>query len=168
MVRASSIGTYRTSGFTGRYGLIAPTTPLGVGVPDQSLQEIPSEFDRTHVLNVVGALDLGRGWRAGARLVYYTGRPYSPQIRGVPVPPFNSLRLPSFYRVDVRLEKRWRAFGSGYLAFIVEGMNVTLTQEAIDVRCQSDGSTLSLKNDTCTPQYIGPVTVPSVGLEGGI
>ena len=149
-------------------GLIAPETLVGLGAGGQSLQEIPSEFDRTHVLNVIGALDLGRGWRAGARLVAYTGRPYSPQIHGVPVPPFDSLRLPSFYRFDVRLEKRWRAFGSGYLAFVVEGMNVMLAKEAIDVVCQGDGSILPLKYDTCAPQYIGPVTVPSLGLEGGI
>jgi hypothetical protein len=139
-----------------------------VAVPLPGLQEIPAEFDRTHVLNVVGALDLGRGWRAGARVFVYTGRPYSPQSQGVPVPPFNSLRLPPFFRLDVRLEKRWRVLRSGYLSFVLEGMNVTLSKEAIDVQCRPDGSLLSGKNDTCTPNYIGPVTIPSIGLEGGI
>jgi hypothetical protein len=47
-------------------------------------------------------------------------------------------------------------------------MNVTLSKEAIDVQCRPDGSLLSGKNDTCTPNYIGPVTIPSIGLEGGI
>jgi hypothetical protein len=86
----------------------------------------------------------------------------------VPVPPFNSLRLPPFFRLDVRLEKRWRVLRSGYLSFVLEGMNVTLSKEAIDVQCRPDGSLLSGKNDTCTPNYIGPVTIPSIGLEGGI
>jgi hypothetical protein len=89
-------------------------------------------------------------------------------VRGVALPPFNSLRLPPFYRFDVRLEKRWRAFGQGYIAFVVEGMNVTLTKEAIDMQCKGDGTPFPLKYDTCDPQYIGPVTVPSIGVEGGI
>ena len=146
---------------------IPPSTGGGSG-PSGTLQEIPAEFDRTHVLNVVGALDLGRGWRAGARAVAYTGRPYSPQVQGVSVPPFNSLRLPSFYRFDVRLEKRWRAFGNGYIAFVAEGLNVTLTKEAISARCRNDGTLFPLKYDTCDPEYIGPVTVPSIGVEGAM
>jgi outer membrane receptor protein involved in Fe transport len=133
-----------------------------------ALQEIPAEFDRTHVLNVLGAVDLGRHWRAGARLFLYTGRPYSPTVQGVPVPPYNSERLPTFYRIDVRLEKRWRAFGDGYVAFVVEGMNVTLTKEAIAAQCTSNGTLVPLKYDTCTPEYIGPVTVPSIGVEAGM
>jgi hypothetical protein len=76
--------------------------------------------------------------------------------------------LPPFYRFDVRLEKRWRAFGNGYLAFVAEGLNVTLTKEAISVQCQNDGTLFPLKYDTCDPQYIGPVTVPSVGVEGAM
>jgi hypothetical protein len=151
------------------HGLIAPpVTPLLPPVQAGSSQDILSEFDRTHVLNVIGALDLGRGWRAGARFFFYTGRPYSPEVQGVPVPPFNSLRLPSFYRIDVRLEKRWPAFGSGSLALVIEGMNVTLAKEAIDVTCRGDGTWYPLKYDSCQPQYIGPVSVPSIGLEGAI
>jgi TonB family protein len=133
-----------------------------------TLQEIPAEFDRTHVLNILGAVDLGRGWRAGARFFIYSGRPYSPTVQGVPVPPFNSERLPTFYRFDVRLEKRWRAFGNGYVAFVVEGMNVTLSKEAISAQCNNDGTVYPLKYDTCSPQYIGPVTVPSIGVEAGM
>lgn len=149
------------------HGLIAPT-PNSLGVPTSSatLQDIPSEFDRTHILNAVGALDLGAGWRAGLRFVFYTGRPYSPEIRGIPVPPFNSLRLPPFYRVDVRLEKRWRAFGQGYVSFVLEGLNVTLNKEAIDVTC-SHSTSLSSPYDACSPQYIGPIAAPSLGVEAG-
>ncbi len=154
------------------HGLTVPSSSLagspGVLGPSPNLQEIPAEFDRTHVLNVIGALDLGKGWRAGARVLFYTGRPYSPQVRGIPVPPFDSLRLPAFYRLDVRLEKRWRAFGTGELALVIEGMNVTLNKEAVGVTCKNDGTLLPLKLDTCEPQMIGPVAVPSIGLEGAI
>jgi hypothetical protein len=133
-----------------------------------TFQEIPAEFDRTHVLNVVGAIDLGRGWRAGARAMVYSGRPYTRTMQGVPVPPFNSERLPPFYRFDIRLEKRWRAFGDGYVAMVLEGMNVTLTKEAISAQCRSDGSFSAMRFDTCDPQYIGPVTVPSIGVEAAL
>jgi TonB family protein len=155
------------------HGVVYDATPQsGSGAPvvvsTSALQEIPAEFDRTHVLNVLGAVDLGRNWRAGARLFLYTGRPYSPSVQGVPVPPYNSERLPTFYRIDVRLEKRWRAFGNGFVAFVVEGMNVTLTKEAIAVQCNSNGTLSPLKYDTCTPEYIGPVTVPSIGVEAGM
>jgi hypothetical protein len=145
-----------------------PGTSFGPPPASNVLQEIPAEFDRTHVLNLVGAVDLGRGWRAGARFMFYTGRPYSPTVQGVPIPPYNSIRLPDFYRIDVRLEKRWRAFGTGYVAFVVEGMNVTLNKEAIAPQCSSDGTIRPLKYDTCQPELIGPVTVPSIGVEASL
>jgi TonB family protein len=151
-------GTEGSTPTSGLAGLISPST---------ALQWIPAEFDRTHVLNVVGAMDLGRQWRAGVRFFLYTGRPYSPSVQGVPVAPYNSERLPTFYRVDVRVEKRWRAFGNGYVAFVIEGMNVTLKKEAIAAQCQSDGTLYPLKYDSCAPEYIGPVSVPSVGVEAG-
>src|SRR5690606_31463166 len=37
--------------------------------------EGPSSFDRSHVLNLALAYDLGRAWRAGARFMFYTGIP---------------------------------------------------------------------------------------------
>ncbi len=141
-----------------------------------AIQSVPSEFDRTHVLSVIGAYDLGRSWRAGARFFYYTGRPYSNSRGEIPVAPFNSERLPSFYRIDVRIEKAWRIGKKGRIAFVVEGLNVTLNKEATDVSCTSmagnSGVTVSPKGvpmgplDKCTVQEIGPVTIPSIGLEG--
>jgi Gram-negative bacterial TonB protein C-terminal/TonB dependent receptor len=158
--------TRETQGIIGGPSPSQIPIPLPDGiVPQKSgLVEIPSEFDRTHVLNVVGAVDLGAGWRAGARLLLYTGRPYSPEIHGIPVAPYDSLRLPTFYRIDVRLEKQWHAFGTGHISFVVEGMNVTLRKEAVDVTCQQNFALY----DKCTPQYIGPVSVPSIGVEGAI
>jgi hypothetical protein len=123
--------------------------------------DIPSEFDRTHVLNVVGAYDLGKGWRMGGRFFYYTGRPYSKSLHGVALPPYNTERLPPFYRIDVRLEKKWRLGERGSIAMVIEGLNVTLHKEAIDVTCRQTGTGL----DTCTPEEIGPVAVPSIGVE---
>ena len=76
---------------------VAPAPPevRQLGLSDQT-QTVLSEFDRTHVLNVVAAYDLGLNWRIGGRFLYYTGRPYSNRFNDVPVPPYNSERLPAF------------------------------------------------------------------------
>jgi TonB family protein len=147
--------------------------PFRAGPIAQEAAEIPSEFDRTHVLNVIGAVDLGRNWRLGGRTLYYTGRPYSNTYLNVPVPPYNSERLPPFFRIDVRLEKRWMT-KSGYVAFVAEGLNVTANKETIDVKCtQAPPGTPAQKNglpplDKCEPDTAGsiPVIVPLIGVEG--
>jgi hypothetical protein len=123
---------------------------------------IPSEFDRTHVLSAVAAYDLGRGWRAGGRFYYDSGRPYSQTSGGIPVPPFDANRLPDFWRIDVRLEKQWRLSPSTQVSMVFEGMNVTLNKEATSAQCTS--SRLG-PLDVCRPSYAEPVAAPSVGVE---
>jgi hypothetical protein len=116
-----------------------------------------SEFDRPHVFNLIAAYDLGAHWRAGARVVVYSGWPYSTTTDdGTP-----NARMPPFYRLDLRLEKRWpRSWG--HVSFIAEWLNVLLSKEYIGVTC--NGSSTGL---TCTPEAIGPITVPSLGVEVG-
>lgn len=135
-----------------------------VAIPPPHVETIASDFDRTHVLNVIGAYDLGRHWRIGGRTVFYTGRPYSNRYQGVAVPPFNSERLPSFFRIDLRLEKRWLT-DHGYVAFVAEGLNVTANKEVLDVKCTRTGG---LALDKCEPDTKGsiPVIVPLIGVEG--
>ncbi|HVU03075.1 MAG TPA: TonB-dependent receptor [Polyangiaceae bacterium] len=124
-----------------------------------SLSVAPSNFDRTHVFQVAVAWNLGRRWRAGTRGMFYTGAlDLREQRTPIPNPDgtFSSQvttsterrRLPTFYRLDVRLEKRWSLGERGYWAFVFEVLNATLTKEWVDSRTQ-----------------IGPVTVPSIGLE---
>ena len=132
------------------------------GLAGDPIVTIPSEFDRTHVLNVVGAYDLGKGWRAGVRFFYYTGRPYSQTYQNVPLPPYDNERLPPFYRLDVRLEKRWILGEHTAIAVVLEGLNVTLRKEAVSVTCTP---TTLLVPDRCVPDEIGPVTIPSIGAE---
>lgn len=133
-----------------------------------SYDEVAGDFDRTHVLNVIGAYDLGRGWRAGARFYYYTGRPYSRRVYGYTIPPFNERRFPDFYRIDTRLEKAWRIGEKGRVAFVIEWLNVTLRKEATSVTCGSNARSFqeALQSDQCTFDEIGPVTIPSLGVEG--
>jgi TonB family protein len=111
----------------------------------------PSAFDRTHVANAALAYDLGKHWRAGTRLVFYTGNPVVVETRGaIPLPPSQSpSREPAFYRLDFRVEKRWNIGKSGWLAFVAEFLNATLNKEYV------------------RSEPIGPVSIPSLGLEGG-
>lgn len=133
------------------------------------LATVPSEFDRTHVLNAALAFDLGRRWRAGSRFVFYTGNPYSNLSGNVPVPPYNAYRDPPFFRLDVRLEKRWSVGKNGTIAFVVEGQNVTLSKEtssAAELDCTGSMPADRTSTLNCSRSKVGPITIPSVGVEG--
>lgn len=108
-----------------------------------------ASFDRTHVLNAALGYDLGRNWRAGARYVFYTGVPKYQEGVGAPLRTMDVARTPPFHRLDVRLEKRWNLGDTRWLSFVIEGMNVTLSKETIG------------------EEEIGPLSIPSLGLEGG-
>jgi TonB family protein len=127
---------------------------------------VASEFDRTHVLNAILAYDLGRRWRAGGRFVFYTGAPYSDLAGNVPVPPYNDHRGPPFFRVDVRLEKRWAWGKERSIALVIEGLNVTLSREVttLGMKCMAD-MTPQGGTTQCTPSRFGPLTIPSIGVE---
>ena len=133
---------------------------------DTAAAYVNSEFDRTHVLNAVLAYDLGLGWRAGGRLVFYSGAPYSDLAGNVPVPPYNGHRGPSFFRVDVRLERRWSLGKDRSIAFVLEGLNVTLSREATPLGLQCFGTmTPQGGTEQCTEGHLGPLTIPSIGVE---
>ncbi|HEU4412150.1 MAG TPA: TonB family protein [Polyangiaceae bacterium] len=121
-------------------------------------EKFPSSFDRTHVLNLALAYDLGRRWRAGGRFVVYTGFPrFENDAPGGPPPgpgglafrPLDPPRQPAFYRLDLRLEKRWQVTQTRWWSIVVEVLNTTLNKEIIE------------------NEPIGPVTIPSVGFEAG-
>jgi TonB family protein len=127
---------------------------------------VASEGDRTHVLNAAFAYDLGRRWRFGARFLYLSGTPYSDLAGSVPVPPYNNRRTPPFVRLDVRLEKRWMLGKEASIAFVVEGQNVTLSREVSAFGQECEGE-LGPEGGTnrCTLSTVGPITIPSVGVE---
>lgn len=116
-------------------------------------RQFVATFDRTHVINAALAYNLGRNWRAGTRVTFYTGLPKAPD----PTDP-TSTRLPPFFRVDVRLEKRWQLGQRTWISFVAEWMNATLSKEAVSTTCNLQG---------CSAMEIGPVTIPSLGVEGG-
>jgi hypothetical protein len=115
-------------------------------------QSFVSSFDRTHVVNAALSYDLGRNWRAGGRVVFYTGLPKAPD------PTSASTRLAPFFRLDVRLEKRWDIGKRFWVSFVLEWLNATLTKEQVGTSCTLQG---------CQATTVGPITVPSIGVEGG-
>jgi hypothetical protein len=130
-----------------------------------------SAYDRPHVLNVALSADLGRRWRLGGRLVYYSGAPITPDAPAYPgqivgIPPS---RAPDFVRVDVRIEKRWNLGKSAYITAVVEALNATLSTETTGYKCGTQLPLPGVQRDApqCYPRVFGPVTVPSIGLEGG-
>ena len=133
-------------------------TPAG----GDAVATVPSEGDHTHVLNAILAYDLGHRWRAGGRF-FFTGGPYSRMEGEFALPPYNSMRYRPFFRVDVRVEKRWSVGKTGSLAFVLEGQNVTLSKEWTGT-CRIMGTEQTSTAD-CGPDAIGPITLPSVGLE---
>jgi hypothetical protein len=136
---------------------------------ERRIGEVPylSPFDRTHVVSAVGRYDFGGHVTLGLRATYYTGRPDFPTFAYGAATTFSAApgqiaqhRLPPYYRLDARLDKRWDLGRGRWLSAIAEFFDVTLSKEAIDFRCQ-------LLTGQCVAQQIGPVALPSLGVEGG-
>jgi TonB family protein len=151
--------TERLGGFVSytlsRSDTIGPTTTV------QSLR------DRTHVVSTVLGYDLGRGWRAGARFFFESGRRYqaecptascAPGSIGPPVAVTGP--LPPFYRLDVRLEKKWTFSGGQWLAGTLEGFNVLDKAEPTGEGYSPSAGLFVQKQS--------PIILPSIGIEGGI
>lgn len=151
-------------------------------------QTFLASFDRTHVLNAALAYNLGRDWRAGTRLVWYSGRPHDPFLDNTgdfsaagglgPASPALRVvrsdvgRMPGFYRIDVRLEKRWRWGETTWISFVLEALNATLRKEIVSENCSTTIANTGtgmppVRTRTCDYEETGPITVPSIGVEGG-
>jgi hypothetical protein len=113
--------------------------------------KFPAAFDRTHVLHTAFSYDLGSGWRTGTRFSIYSGPPQLQVPSGSPddFRPSDPPRDPVFYRLDFRVEKKWRFLETAWVSFVIEMLNATLNTETIG------------------GNEIGPVTIPSIGVEGG-
>lgn len=115
----------------------------------------PATTDRSHVLNVAASYDLGRNWRLGGRVLFYTGIPAQvAYIEAARHPP----RTPPFWRLDFKLEKRWYIKRPNrWWGLNIEVLNTTLNKEQLTGSCNAF---------TCKYEEIGPVTVPSIAFEG--
>ena len=75
------------------------------------------DFDQTHNLTAIASYKLPRGWQIGARFRFITGNPETPVLGSryqapldVYLPVYgatNSVRVPPFSQLDVRIDKVW-------------------------------------------------------------
>lgn len=111
-------------------------------------------FDRPHVLQGALAYDFGAGVRAAVRAVYYSGIPA--RLIGSGRPLFDgSRRGDAYFRLDARLEKRFRVGEKGMLSLVAEVLNATSSTEVLRLDC----------GNICQVGRAGPVVLPSVGAE---
>jgi hypothetical protein len=147
---------------------------------------VPGSWDQTHIVNLVLGYKLGHKWRAGGRLHFNTGRPYT-RLTDANVQQAaqtgedarfialrenrNNARLPPFYQFDLRVERIFR-FKAWQLSAFLDVANATLSREIF--LCGSpedrdgDGDL-----DPGADDYFGCVDpqglryiLPSVGLRG--
>jgi hypothetical protein len=111
-------------------------------------------YDRPHVLNVGASLDLGRRWIASARSVLYSGVPGSRTLGDRRV--FDQERARPFFRIDLRLEKRFVSSPSTWWAVVAEIMNASLSTEVLRRPCEP----------SCIDDNVGPIVLPSAGVLG--
>jgi TonB family protein len=92
------------------------------------------DYDQPHVLTVVANKEL-RAWTVGLRFRYATGLPRTPVIGAFydvkddlyqPIfGPQNSIRLPDFWQLDLRVDRSFLFGKSAKLLVYAEGLNVT-------------------------------------------
>jgi TonB dependent receptor/TonB-dependent Receptor Plug Domain/Gram-negative bacterial TonB protein C-terminal len=111
-------------------------------------------YDRPHVLNLGASVDLGRHWLASVRSVLYSGVPGSRTLGDRRV--FDQERARPFFRLDLRVEKRFVLSPSAWWAVVAEIMNASLSTEVLRRPCEP----------TCRDDNVGPIVLPSVGVLG--
>lgn len=114
-----------------------------------------SALDRTHVANAAVAVDAGRRWHVGARVSALSGLPvrvatnFGNRYDG-------DRRTPAFFRLDLRVEKRWVRSEKLWWAAVFELMNATMAEEVTELSCNEV---------RCTKTKVGPIVMPSVGAQ---
>lgn len=95
---------------------------------------IPSQYDQTHLLGLLGSVQLPSNWSISARFRLSTGAPVTPIIgsvfdadNDVFIPTrglYYSERLPAFYQLDLRFDKKW-IFDTWILSLYLDIFNAT-------------------------------------------
>jgi len=126
-----------------------------------------SEFDRTHIVNVVASYLFPWDIRGGGRLQYRSGHPYTSARCETPDGHLvygrrNGERTVGYLQLDLRIDKRWR-YAAWDLELYFEFINATfaadeLAQLQYDLR---DGN----KSDP-TLDFAIPIVIPTLGVRG--
>lgn len=126
--------------------------------PNIPAYETLSGSDRPHVLNLAGMYTFGTNWRLGLRSVFYSGVPGRLRSGGGAV--FDQPRAAPFFRLDARVERRFRWGDRGYFSVVGELLNSTLSTEVIKRVCTpSEGAAI------CEDSAPGAVFLPNLKLE---
>lgn len=132
-----------------------------------------SSYDKTHVISAVLGYDFGHGFRLGTRAYFTSGRamrihcptpncaPGDPSLatNGQPWSFYKDIRTPSFFRLDLRFEKKWMLSERTWITATAEWFNSLLTTEVQDAYW-TPTSGIYLDRQTA-------LTLPSVGVELG-
>jgi hypothetical protein len=127
----------------------------------------PFEFDQTHVFNGVVSWEVGRNWTLGGVFHYNTGRPYTPftvDRCGDPGTYYdprlgepNSARLPGYWRIDVRINKR-EVFDTWFFDFYIDFFNAAFQFETIGFDVNTATGEIEEENV--------PLFIPMIGIRG--
>ncbi len=132
-----------------------------------SQPEALSQFDQTHLLTLIGGVDLPRRWKISARVRYVTGTLVTPitgsvfdadndayiPLRG----PVYSQRQSPFYMVDLRIDKQW-IFTKWTLSLYLDIQNLLN-------RANPEGLQYSY-NYSASESVAGYPILPTFGLKG--
>jgi TonB family protein len=113
-----------------------------------------SGYDRPHVLNAGVSYELGAHFLASGQGVFYSGVPGSRAYGERRL--FDQSRAPPFFRMDLRLEKRFVLDSGAWWSIVAEVLNATLSREVLRRPCER----------TCKNDYVGPIVLPSLGVSG--
>ena len=119
------------------YGWLAYTWSRSYRRVGPSEAKAFSDWDQRHVVNLVLGARLPKGFGLGGRFHLNTGRPYPLFDDANPGPP-EYIRLPTFYQIDLRAEKRF-VFDRFVMDVYIEAVNATLTKQVFDAKIGDDG-----------------------------
>lgn len=89
--------------------------------------ERQSDFDNRVLFVANGGYIAGKGWELSSKFRYLGGRPYTPIsiVDGTQIiSQYNSERLPDYYSLDIRVDKRWN-FSKWSLVTYIDIQNIT-------------------------------------------
>lgn len=153
------------------FGWIAYTLSRSVRKSCPSCEEDLFAFDQTHNLIILGSYRLGRGWELGARFRIVSG-PLATPVASSTIPSIyagdagtyvplrgesNSVRLPLFHQLDLRVDKRW-TFRTWQLSTYLDVQNV--------YNNAADEAYLYNYNYSQSAYQTGLPVIPSLGVRG--
>ncbi len=150
------------------FGWISYTLSRSMRRTSPSAEIAPFEYDQPQVLTVLGSYKWGKGWQLGGRFRFVSGDLYTStsyaafnastgsQLGVTSVPTYGT-RLPSFYALDVRVDKVW-AFARWKFSMYLDVQNLTNHQNA-------EGESYNF-NYTQSQHSTGLPILPVLGMRG--